>query len=535
GKAADRAREVFEGASLHRVETVTVHSFLASGGWLNNNLTFKRHGGKRAEIGTLILDEASMLDLELAAALTRAINWQAVRRLILVGDAGQLPPIGRGRVFADIIKWLARDHPESLGRLERNLRQLRNMVRHEGSAIVELSKLFIVDDEDKAAGGQDASTTLGQEALIERIHAGGTVDRDLDVIYWDEPAQLAQTLIDAVEARMSGGQTIGDKAPYLIWRDALASDPTAFQILTPHRGELHGVEALNKACQARIADFVISRIGAVGGITLFDKVIQVRNRPKSNPIWAYEAATRSQVKIEVFNGEIGVVQAIGFDSKVYQTLKSGFGPRLKRFAVQFSRKPKVTVGYGADVPHGGRFKLSESVEDNLELAYAVSIHKAQGSEFAHTFVIVPASKTRPVSAELIYTALTRASRHCTLLLERDITSLLDARRRENAQTPQINSSLFELHIAKAALSERRGWYEAGKIHEALSGDMLRSKSEVIIANLLHERQIPFVYEQPLFAGDGTLRLPDFTVTWRGRTYFWEHVGRLDLMDYAAEW
>jgi hypothetical protein len=51
-----------------------------------------------------------------------------------------------------------------------------------------------------------------------------------------------------------------------------------------------------------------------------------------------------------------------------------------------------------------------------------------------------------------------------------------------------------------------------KIHKALSGDMLRSKSEVIIANLLHEREVPFRYELPLFAGDGTLRLPDFTLT-----------------------
>ena len=52
---------------------------------------------------------------------------------------------------------------------------------------------------------------------------------------------------------------------------------------------------------------------------------------------------------------------------------------------------------------------------------------------------------------------------------------------------------------------------------------------------LHERNIPFRYEQPLFAGDGTLRLPDFTITWAGKTYFWEHLGRLDLTDYAEEW
>jgi hypothetical protein len=114
GKAADRVREVFESASLAQVETVTVHSFLASNGWLNDNLTFKRQGGKRAAVGTLVLDEASMLDLELAAALFRAVDWQHVRRLILVGDPGQLPPIGRGRVFADLIKWLASENPDSL-------------------------------------------------------------------------------------------------------------------------------------------------------------------------------------------------------------------------------------------------------------------------------------------------------------------------------------------------------------------------------------------------------------------------------------
>jgi hypothetical protein len=112
---------------------------------------------------------------------------------------------------------------------------------------------------------------------------------------------------------------------------------------------------------------------------------------------------------------------------------------------------------------------------------------------------------------------------------------LDARRRDNAQTPQINSFLFTLHVATESLANRHGWYESGKIHEALSGDMLRSKSEVIIANMLHERGVPFLYERPLFAGDGTLRLPDFTVTWAGKTYYWEHLGRLDDADYAEAW
>ena len=65
--------------------------------------------------------------------------------------------------------------------------------------------------------------------------------------------------------------------------------------------------------------------------------------------------------------------------------------------------------------------------------------------------------------------------------------------------------------------------------------MLRSKSEVIIANQLHEHEIPFLYEHPLFAPDGTLRLPDFTVTSRGRTFYWEHLGLLDQAQYANDW
>jgi hypothetical protein len=536
GKAADRAREVLEKATLQSVKTGTIHSFLASQGWLNDNLTFKRKGGKATAIGTLILDEASMLDLELAAALFRAIDWRQVRRLILVGDAGQLPPIGRGRVFADLIKWLKSEQQESLGHLQRNLRQALNRAQNQGKAIVALSELFIVDDDDKSLVDDNGATTAEQESLIERIHSGGQVDRDLDVVYWARPSDLSQILIDAVEAKMSGGVSDANKKPHDMWREALKNDPTSFQILTPHRGELHGVEALNEVCQQRIAKFVIERLGAIDGVTLFDKVIQVRNRPKSDLIWAYDWDKRQSVQVEAFNGEIGTVSPIGFDAKdIYKTLKTGYGPRLKRFAVQFTRKPGISVGYGKNVPTGTKRPRSEKVEDNLELAYAVSIHKAQGSEFAHTFVVLPASSARPVSTELVYTALTRATGHCTLLIERDIRSLLDARRRENAQTPQINSSLFSLHLAKSQLVNRSGWYEAGKIHEALSGDMLRSKSEVIIANLLHQQEVPFSYELALFAGDGTLYLPDFTITWRGKTYYWEHLGLLDQTRYAEKW
>jgi ATP-dependent DNA helicase RecQ len=73
------------------------------------------------------------------------------------------------------------------------------------------------------------------------------------------------------------------------------------------------------------------------------------------------------------------------------------------------------------------------------------------------------------------------------------------------------------------------------IHKTLSGDFVRSKSEVIIANILYQSGIPFTYEAPLIALDGSRRSPDFTVEWDGKTYYWEHLGMLDIEDYRQDW
>jgi ATP-dependent exoDNAse (exonuclease V) alpha subunit len=119
GKAAERIRE-----KTGQTAT-TIHSFIASGGWLNDNMTFKRSGGKQdKEVNTVIIDETSMADLSLLATLFRAIQWNNVKRLILVGDPNQLPPIGRGKVFSDTIEWLRHDYPANVGELKYNIRQM---------------------------------------------------------------------------------------------------------------------------------------------------------------------------------------------------------------------------------------------------------------------------------------------------------------------------------------------------------------------------------------------------------------------------
>ncbi|UXN05111.1 AAA family ATPase [Bartonella sp. HY406] len=519
GKATDRVRAIFQSSDTREIDVSTIHSFLAVNGWLNDNLTFKRQGGKQCNLeGTIIIDESSMLDLALAATFMKSINWLHVKRLILVGDHNQLPPIGRGRLFSDIIEWLAKDHAEHLAILKTNMRQMENKIDGNGQAILDLAELFLVDNV------QNKATAPAVELLLQKIHQGGKIDEDLYVIYWDSPDDLNSKLLSDFIAELPH-EGIGTPI-YKFWqKEVNQNKPERLQVLSPRRGEFYGVEALNEKLQSALTKGIINRIGAVDGVTLNDKVIQIKNRTTKNAIWGYDFNKKQSSKIDLFNGEIGYVNVHPFDLKDLKKAFQGHSKAyLKRFIVKFARKEHINVSYGRDCP---KKNGTESVEQNLELAYAISIHKAQGSEFEKTFVVIPSTK-RPLSAELIYTALTRAKGHCRLYIERDIKPILDARRKENSQSILVSSSIFGgFRAVDERLLQRNDWYESGKIHEALSGDMVRSKSEVIIANLLHQAGIPFTYEEQLIAGDGTSYLPDFTLTIRGDKFYWEHWGMMN--------
>jgi len=147
----------------------------------------------------------------------------------------------------------------------------------------------------------------------------------------------------------------------------------------------------------------------------------------------------------------------------------------------------------------------------------------------------PKSKSTLLSTELIYTGITRAQKHLTILAEEDVSVFISLRRPEKSHLLAINSSLFTFHPVPDEMLQIRTWYEEGKIHHTLADYMVRSKSEVIIANILFDRNIPFRYEIPLFAPDGTFYIPDFTITWNGEQWYWEHLGLLDREDYKHHW
>ena len=116
-----------------------------------------------------------------------------------------------------------------------------------------------------------------------------------------------------------------------------------------------------------------------------------------------------------------------------------------------------------------------------------------------------------------------------------MSALTSISRIEKSALRQINSSVFEFVPLPDEIFNKAGWYESSKKISTLTDYYVRSKSEAIITNMLFDRDIPFEYEKPLYAEDGTMYLPDFTVKFRGETYYWEHVGRTHDKEYMDHW
>ena len=135
--------------------------------------------------------------------------------------------------------------------------------------------------------------------------------------------------------------------------------------------------------------------------------------------------------------------------------------------------------------------------------------------------------------ELLYTAVTRAKGQLVLFIQEDISALSCLTKIERSAVRRINSSVFMFEPLPEQLSYLPGYYEEYKVVATLEDYFVRSKSEALIANALHTSGLDFSYEKPLFAPDGTMYLPDFTVTFQGNDYYWEHWGLLDKQRYAT--
>jgi hypothetical protein len=287
-----------------------------------------------------------------------------------------------------------------------------------------------------------------------------------------------------------------------------------FQILSPVRGHPHGVNDLNRWVQRKYRSIQLQTARQPWGVRLGDeeivwgdKVILIKN----GKVKGWNGAKKEQVEEYLANGEVGVAAT----SKLNGTLN-----------VAFANRPDVRFGYSKRQFSGGT--------GPLQLAYALTVHKAQGSEFDTVFVVLP-RHSRLMTRELLYTALTRSRARLVLFIEgTDPSFLYDLTRPERSETARRNTNLFRGGVR---LDLESAPYAEHLVHRTLRGELVRSKSELVIANHLHNLGLRYHYERPL---EGTARLgrlrPDFSfIDDSGEVIILEHLGMLDRSDYSNSW
>lgn len=462
---------------------------------------------------TVVIDECSMLTLDDLVAVLKALDLVHVQRLILVGDPNQLPPIGVGRPFADLVSFLettegkAKDGSPLGAALVRLTGAVRPLHAANASDALRLASWFT-----REPPPVDADRVLSDLALGRRFN-------DLTIACWRTPDELRQRLLEAFREHLGIDGTTGtgfDASLGLEGNGRISFDrpdgAARWQILSPVRMHPHGVHDLNRWVQRQFrAEEVTAarerrrpRLGDEP-IVARDKVIQTQNESRR----CFQWKDRESGKAYIANGEVGLV-----------------APVAGRLKVLFSGRPDVTFDYSP-----GQF--TEGARP-LELAYALTVHKAQGSEFDVVFVVVP-KQCRLLSREMLYTALTRSRKHLALLVEGDdASSLFDLSRPERSVTARRNTNLFE-GVLRASTDEVP--YAEHLLHRADKGHMVRSKSELVIANMLHQLGVRYEYERFCegTAEPGRLR-PDFSfATPDGEVLLWEHLGTAERGSYRGDW
>lgn len=410
GKAAARLTESIsqQVLSLKVPETVrekipsdvtTVHRLLGSRPGTRH---FRHHAGNRLPLDVLVVDEASMIDLEMMANLLDAMPDHA--RLVLLGDKDQLASVEAGAVLGDLCRdaeagwyspqtrqWLQavsgeqlessglQEDTQGLHPLAQQVVMLRHSRRfHEGSGIGLLARWVNQQQPEEA-----------RKLLAQRSHADvfslplkGEHDRALERLLLDghgEGPQGYRHYLSLLRERRPALDSRFDDDCWIEWARDVLQAFDAFQLLCAVRKGPWGVEGLNQ----RITDALLKA-------RLID----------SDQQW-YEGRpvlmTRNDYGLGLMNGDIGIALK----------LPEREGPDAGRqvLRVAFPRN---------DGQGGVRFVLPSRLND-VETVYAMTVHKSQGSEFAHTALILPDALNPVLTKELIYTGITRAKHWFTLI------------------------------------------------------------------------------------------------------------------------
>ena len=355
----------------------TLHRLL---GYHPTGDSYRHHQENPIAADLVIIDESSMVDLVLMERLLRAVPPKA--RLVLLGDGDQLPSVEAGRVFADLVAAL-------------------------GERVTVLTRSYRMRDEDPAGCAvlTAARWIVGQETgkreglfgppypILAHDPAQPPAGVDLlDVPQKELEAFLLRWLAKEIEAPLpdygdrllhvhrmqDGAWAEGEEERLKVLLDSL----NRVKILCPLRqaSEIRGAQDINDFLHAKVSDVRDRKLSHRLSVSLGEPVMMTRNDYRRG----------------LFNGDQGIVLMVARD-----------GGRARLEAVF----PCEGGGFAGHA-------IGPLLHD-LELAYALTVHKAQGSEYERVAVVLPRVDSGFVTREILYTALTRAQKSVTLVAGRE--------------------------------------------------------------------------------------------------------------------
>lgn len=337
GRAAKRMTE----ATGH--EAKTIHRLLEYGG---EDGQFGRNQDTPIEGDCIIADETSMVDMMLMRSFLRAVAPGT--RLILVGDADQLPSVGAGNVLGDILQSgvIPSIHLTDIFRQSETSRIVTNAHR----------------------------INEGQMPLLNEKNTDFFFERQMSL------QQTAESIVALTTQRLPKFLHFGED-----WRNRAVRE---IQVLAPMKKGECGVQALNIRLQEALNPPAPGKPSITYGETIFrvgDKVMQTRNDYEME--WRRRTKTGWEDGKGVFNGDVGFVTAVDTENH--------------GLTVRFDEEKDA-------------FYTGQQLED-LDLAYCLSVHKSQGSEFPVVILPVVNGPMMLLTRNLFYTALTRARKLVVLV------------------------------------------------------------------------------------------------------------------------
>jgi exodeoxyribonuclease V alpha subunit len=379
----------------------TLHSLL---GARPGTRAFQHHAGNLLEVDVLIVDEASMVHLEMMAALLAALPMNAV--LILLGDKDQLASVEAGAVLGDLC------HDAQAGGYSAVTRAYVEAASGSTIAaqycseetVAPLAQQTVMLRESRRFSGP-----IGQ--LAQAVNAAHAADMlsclrgdDSGRVAWMATAQQSDVVQLAWDGRAGAGagyrpylalvQAGSWGADHRAWVRKVLLEFQTFRILCAVREGEWGVAGINDAVEQRLEQ---------GGM--------ITRGPwyVGRPVMV----TRNDYNAKVFNGDIGL------------TLRDPL--RLASLRVYFLQGDDVRSVLATRLRH-------------VETAYAMTVHKSQGSEFRHTVLVLPKDGASMLARELIYTGITRARDFFTLVSPNQ-TVLLDAIQRRTWRASGLQDRL----------------------------------------------------------------------------------------------